>query len=286
MGRMSTAYWQPVRSAEMRVPTDRPLADLTAELTTMLGSPDPVERDEFAYPILATWISEGVYDDLLAGLGDGMAAGLTQGLGESGTDSVFRRSFSVLVLAECIERDNAASRLPASQLLEWGDRVSGWLVREEDVRGYVPGKGWAHAVAHGADAIGVLAESPHVGLNELTVLLDVLADRVVAPAAAYAHGEPDRLALATMRVLRRRVVPMKIVEPWLARIREAAIPGQDPGVDPFAARANPEAFLRALHLQVALAPEPVDVRADLLLELVSALKATNPAYLGPQVTGQ
>jgi hypothetical protein len=103
---MSTAYWQRVRSAEMRVPTDRPLSDLTAELTTMLGSVDPVERDEIAYPILATWISEGVYDDLLAGLGDGMTAGLTQGLGESGTDSVFRRSFSALVLAECVERDN------------------------------------------------------------------------------------------------------------------------------------------------------------------------------------
>ncbi|HET7071711.1 MAG TPA: DUF2785 domain-containing protein, partial [Nocardioides sp.] len=103
---MSTAYWQQVRSAEMKVPTDRPLADLTAELTTLLGSTDPVDRDEIAYPILATWISEGVYDDLLAGLGDGMAAGLTQGLGEADTDSVFRRSFSALVLAECIRRDN------------------------------------------------------------------------------------------------------------------------------------------------------------------------------------
>ena len=81
--RMSTAYWNQVRSAEMTVPTDRSLPDLTAELTTMLGSTDPVERDEIAYPILATWISEGVYDDLLAGLGDGMAAGLVRGLGES-----------------------------------------------------------------------------------------------------------------------------------------------------------------------------------------------------------
>ena len=87
---MSTTYWNRVRSDEMAVPTDRPLPDLTAELTTMLGSVDPVERDEIAYPILATWVSGGVYDDLLAGLGDGMAAGLTQGLGEVGTPSVFR----------------------------------------------------------------------------------------------------------------------------------------------------------------------------------------------------
>lgn len=278
---MSTAYWQQVRSAEMKVPTDRPLADLTAELTTMLGSTDPVERDEFAYPILATWISEGVYDDLLAGLGDGMAAGLIQGLGDEDTDSVFRRSFSVLVLAECIERDTTASRLPASKILEWGDRVTGWLVRERDVRGYVPGKGWAHAVAHGADAIAVLADSPHFGLNELTVLLDVVADRVVAPTRdPLTHGEPDRLARATMRVLRRRLVPMKIVEPWLARLTAAATPDHTTEGDPYAVSGTPEAFLRALHLQVALAAEPVDVRADLLLDLVSALKTTNAAYLG------
>jgi hypothetical protein len=280
MGGMSTAYWQQVRSAEMAVPTDRPLVDLTAELTGMLGSTDPVERDEIAYPILATWISEGVYDDLLAGLGDGMAAGLTQGLGETGTDSVFRRTFSVLVLAECIERDNAESRLPAGKILEWGDRVTGWLVRERDVRGFVPGKGWAHAVAHGADAIGVLAGSPHLGLNELTVLIDVVADRVVLETPVpLSSGEHDRLAAATMSILRRRLVPLRIIEPWLARLTAAATVTGAPGLDPYLTTGNPEAFLRALHLQVALAPEPIDVRADLLLELVAALRTTNATYL-------
>jgi Protein of unknown function (DUF2785) len=277
---MSTAYWQQVRSAEMKVPTDRPLADLTAELTTLLGSTDPVERDEIAYPILATWISEGVYDDLLAGLGDGMAAGLIQGLGESGTDSVFRRSFSALVLAECIERDNAEGRLPAAKILEWGDRVSGWLVRERDVRGYVPDQGWAHAVAHGADAIRVLADSPHLGLNELTVLLDVVADRVIEQTPApLSSGEHDRLAMATMGILRRRLVPLRIIEPWLARVTAAATIDGPVERDPYLTTGNPEAFLRALHIQVALAPEPIDVRADLLLELVAALRATNATYL-------
>ena len=43
--------------------------------------------------------------------------------------------------------------------------------------------------------------------------------------------------------------------------------------DPYLTTGNPEAFLRALHLQVALAPEPTDVRADLLLVLVDALRS-------------
>ena len=280
---MSTAYWNRVRSAEMRVPEDRPLPDLTAELTTMLGSTDPVERDEIAYPILTAWIGEGVYDDLLAGLGDGMAAGLTQGLGEAGTDSVFRRSFSALVLAECVARDNELSLLPQTRLLEWGDRVSGWLVREQDVRGFVPGKGWAHAVAHGADAIGTLAGSAHFRLPELTVLLDVLADRVLLPTPIpLSSGEPDRLAAATMAVFRRRLVPLRMIEPWLARVTAAATTATRDGEDPYLTTGNPEAFLRALHLQVAFAPEPIDVRADLLLELVASLRTSNQTYLKPR----
>ena len=45
--------------------------------------------------------------------------------------------------------------------------------------------------------VGVLAESPHFGLNELTVLLDVIADRVLLETPApLTSGEPDRLALA------------------------------------------------------------------------------------------
>jgi hypothetical protein len=280
MGRMSTAYWDQVRSAEMAVPTDRPLADLTAELTTMLGSTDPVERDETAYAILATWVSEGVYDDLLAGLGDGMAMGLLRGLGESGTESVFRRSFSALVLAECIRRDNTMSLLPSDKILEWGDKVTGWLVRERDVRGFVPDQGWAHAVAHGADAVGVLAESPRFGLNELTVLLDVIADRVLEPTPTpLSAGEPDRLARATMSLLRRRLVPLRMIEPWLARLTAAASAEVPVGQDPFLTTGNPEAFLRALHLQIALAPEPIGIRADLLLDVVDALRASNAAYL-------
>jgi hypothetical protein len=128
--------------------------------------------------------------------------------------------------------------------------------------------------------VGVLADSPHFGLNELTVLLDVIADRVLLESPApLTSGEPDRLARATMSVLRRRLVPLRIIEPWLARITAAATGSGAPDRDPYLVTANPEAFLRSLHIQVAFAPEPIDVRADLLLELVGALRTTNAAYL-------
>ena len=77
---MSSAFWEQVVADGLPVPPDRPLDELTAELTTMLGDPDPGVRDGDRLPTLTTWIRAGVYDDLLPGLGDGMCAGLDVGL--------------------------------------------------------------------------------------------------------------------------------------------------------------------------------------------------------------
>jgi hypothetical protein len=279
---MSLGYWDQVQAAGFEVPSDRPLDDLTAELTTMLGSTQPEVRDGTAYPALTTWIERGVYDDLLAGLGDGMVAGLSVGLGDSGTDTVFRRSFSALVLAECLERDNEQHLLTGGKVLDWGDRIAVWFLTEADSRGFVPGKGWAHAVAHGADAIAALGESPHLAGAEHAVLLDVLAERLLQQPAddPLAAGEPDRIAAAALRILRRNTLGTDVLEPWVHRIGAAGNPFRGPvDHDPFAPSAAAQAFLRALFVHLSLAPDPPMVRPDLLLVVIEALRATNAPYL-------
>lgn len=280
---MESAFWERVVAEGHKVPEGRSLADLTSELTTMLGATDPNERDGIAYPTLSTWVSEGVYDELLEGLGDGMAAGLTVGLGQSGTDSVFRRSFSVRVLADCVMRDGQAHLVPSDTVLRWGDRIASWFVRENDLRGFVPGKGWAHTMAHGADAIGALARSEAMERLELTVLLDVLADRLLLPNDHHlVHGEPDRLALATMRILRRNAIGLEVLEPWIARLAQHARPTfgkTDNSRDPYLVNGNVHAFLRALHFQLALASNPPACRPDLLLTVIDQLKQVSAGYL-------
>jgi hypothetical protein len=283
---MSLTFWERVRANGLKVPEDRPLSELTTELTAMLGDPNPAVRDGIAYPTLDTWIVQGVYDDLLEGLGDGMAAGLTVGLGEDGTDTVFRRSFSVLVLAECIRRDNQQHRVPARAMVTWGDRIASWFIRERDLRGFVKHKGWAHSVAHGADAIGELAMSEAMGRLELTVLLDVIADRLLLPTQYHlVHGEPDRLALATMRVLSRDLVGIDVIEPWLARLGQGARAHGLSEEDPYLIAGNTQSFLRALHLQLALAPNPPATRPDVLLAVIERLRESNPEYLSNSAAG-
>ncbi|KRF15326.1 hypothetical protein ASG90_11470 [Nocardioides sp. Soil797] len=270
---MPASIWERVLANDLQVPPDQPLDELTTELTIMLGSADPQRRDATAFRVLAAWIGRGVYDDLLIGLGDGMVTGLTIGLGETGTDSVFRRSWSARVLAGCLERNLEIGVVTPDKVLEWGDRLTGWFVREADLRGTVEGKGWAHAIAHGADAIGSLARSPGLGLNELTVLLDVFADRVLAPTEQHlVHGEPDRLALSTMAILRRDVVPIGVLDPWVRRIGAGAGRPDETATD-----FNAQAFLRSLHLQLTLGRRHPGVRADLVLALVDTLRGLDAA---------
>jgi hypothetical protein len=279
---MSGSYWESVQSTGLAVPSDRPLDELTAELTRMLGDPDPELRETIAVPTLVTWIRRGVYDDLLAGLGDGMAAGLRVGLdaAHAGDDTVFRRSWSAVVLATCMERDNGRPLVPGGKVLEWGDRIATWYVRERDLRGFVPGKGWAHAAAYGADAIAALARSRHFGMTELTVLLDVIADRVLSPdTPPLTHGEPDRIAHAVMEILRRDRVPLNVLEPWVVRLERGARAKPAPGRDPYRATGNAQAVLRALYLQLTISPRHPAVRPDLLLALVASLRRVHPYFL-------
>lgn len=277
---MAITDWERVIAEGVRVPAGLSLGDLTADLTRMLGDPDPHIRDAVAFPTIATWISEGIYDDLLSALGDGMCTGLRVGLGESETDTVFRRSFSALVLAECIDRDNQANVLSDHTILSWGDQLTTWLTRENDLRGFVVAKGYAHAIAHGGDALAALSRSPKIGRMELLVLLDVIADRLLTPTKQFfVCAEEDRLAHAVVNILNRDLLELEVLEPWLARLANGAYMSGNANRNPFLVSGNVQKSLRSLHMQLSLGRNRPAVRADLLLTLSDHLRRTNAGFL-------
>ena len=40
------------------------------------------------------------------------------------------------------------------------NKVIHYMMEEKDTRGFIEGKGWAHAVAHGVDALDALTKDP------------------------------------------------------------------------------------------------------------------------------
>jgi hypothetical protein len=291
--RVRLSYWERVVADGYRVPHGAALDDLTTDLVKMLGDGDPRVRDDIAYSVLSTWVSEGVYDELLAGLGDGLVLGLRVGLGEDGSDTVFRRSFSAVGLAAVIARDNAVHTLHPTTVLTWADRSVAWLLAERDLRGWVPERGWVHAVAHGADLLGTLAASRYLGSEELRVLLDVIAERLLIPTEhRFAAGEEDRLAFATMSLLHRDLVSVDELESWLDRVAALWADPVTPGERESATRTNAVAYARALHLQLLLGVTGTPVqdsmaipavnpgcRPDLLIALQRSLRSSAPLVL-------
>ena len=293
LDRIDRPFWDEVVRSDFEVPAGHDLSDLAVELVHLLGSPDPYDRDKLALPTLATWVHRGVFDDLLPGLGDGMCDLLQIGLGERNTDSLFGRTFAVLVVAAVVERDNVALLLHPDAVRRWTDRVLAWWVAERDLRGHVPGKGWGNAVGHGADFVVAVARSRHLRGEELGVLLDAVGDRLAATARHLVNGEEDRLAYAAMTVLHREQVPADLLADWLSQLTKLAERGH---TDP--ARANTVRFLRALFVQLAAGVRAMPWHADpqhyaqrprtrdaLLGEVLGALRAFDPGYLAKAAEG-
>lgn len=275
------SWWETVEQQGMTPPPGRSLSALSAELGALLGDPDPRTR-RTAYRVLATWVGDGVYDHLLERLGTGVSRLLTDGLGEVATDSVFGRSQAALVLAEIIRRDNEAHLLTARTMRGWGESLAEWYLAERDLRGFVTGRGWARPLAHGADAIGQLADSRHLGRLGLIYLLDLLAERLLLPTGEFlVAGETDRMAAAAMAVVRRRVVDRASLEEWVARLAARSQPRVNGEFHPYLVAHNVQAFLRALYLQLALSPDRSRVGSDLQIALVGHLRETNARYLPP-----
>ena len=259
---MDRSFWRVIANDENALPQGEWVAELTPELLGWLGSTDPELRDEFAYRILAAWIERGQYgNEQLRTMAKQMTANLEAGLGEHGTDSVYLRTYSVLVLMEIVAFDNAHPFLDQADLDGFLEAALGYLLRERDLRSWVPGPGWANAIGHSADLLMMLARSPHLGATELQRILDVIADRLLTPSpVVFVHHEDERLAYATLNVLRRNLVDRSWLVAWLDRF--TAAPGQDSWRSAYAseaesaARANVTAFLRSLYFQLILTESP------------------------------
>jgi hypothetical protein len=177
---------------------------LALEVFDHLGSPDPELRDELGLTALGTWIvdhgrlSPAELQELRRrALGD---RGIRFHLGASGDDTVFRRSFSLLVLAIVLVADKQRRFLDAGDWLEIADGLVSYCHGERDVRGFVPGHGWAHAVAHAADVADECATSRFSRPEVCERLLSAF-DVLVARADDVFQAEEDErigIALAAM----------------------------------------------------------------------------------------
>jgi len=216
-------FWERLRDKRQEVPADSSRSLLLAELSSHLGDPDPRWRDEVAFTLLGRWIyRQGLNDDERRQLLKDSLLQLSKGLGRKGDNSVFLRSFSALILCYLVERDLIHPFLRPADLRRILASALHAMGGEQDLRGFVPNKGWAHAMAHLADLLDALAKSPHVSRQDLQRILRAIAKKLCTPSSTIlGYGEPTRLARAVNTLLDRNLVPASFVRSWVVAFSRA-----------------------------------------------------------------
>ena len=249
---MDKNFWQEIMINEYEIPEGHSLDELTTEIFSYLSSIDPDLRDDIGYIVYANWLEKGKYtQDEIAKHIHTLLGNLEIGIGETETDNVFLRSFSVLFLAEIIHNDNKASQISKNPIQEILEKGLAYLQSEKDPRGYVETKGWAHALAHTADLMRVLAENEHTGLVEHKQILNGIVERLVTASDwVYIHGEDDRLSAAVLSILRQDMLPTSTIKEWAELFTTKNWKGAWTKEESTRAFFNVRNFLRSLYLQV------------------------------------
>jgi len=184
-----------------------------------------------------------------------LCANLEVGIGEAEADSVFLRAFSVLALALIVYYDNKKTFLKSEEITTILDAGLHYLAAEKDPRGYVLVKGWAHALAHTADLLLVLAENHNTDAGQLLRILNGIRKKLTHTTTwVYVHGEDDRLSAAALVIFQRGLLRIEDIQEWLSSFTENW-KGAWADEERTSAFFNVRNFLRSLYLQVTTEEE-------------------------------
>jgi hypothetical protein len=215
-------FWENLRAQHFKLPAGAPAAALTRETLAFIPLTDARLRDEIGYEAFAAWVyrDQLLTSAQLESLQPALMSSAGAGLGESEGDGVFGRSFALLDLSVLAAADLKRPFLSSAAHAELLDLALESLTRERDLRGYVPGKGWAHATAHAADLLKFLARSPQLRPADAPRIVNGIAGRLRSAQQVFVWGEDARLAEALLALAVRTDVPLGAFTAWIERLQQ------------------------------------------------------------------
>ncbi len=275
---MDKDFWNSIAKNDYQIPEGYTLENLTDILFSYLGSTDPDLRDDIAYIVYANWLEQEKYSkEAIKSHVDKLLSNLDKGIGETESDTVFLRAFSILLLAEIVHNDNKKQLLDKSQIKMILEKGLWYLDHEKDPRGYIPEKGWAHTLAHTADLMMVLARNRYIDGTDLWRMLATISNKIVRSTNhVYINGEDERLANAVIEILRRDLISLNQLEIWTRSFREPDGKNwKDAYLDEGRSRAyqNTRNLLRSIYLALVAQQEDFPAREELIELFFNTLTA-------------
>jgi hypothetical protein len=251
---MDKEFWVSVAKNDYAIPAGHTLNELRETLFGYLGSTDPELRDDIAYVVYANWLKREMFSkaEVHAHVNE-LISNLDKGIGDKESDTIFLRTFSVLLLAEIVHNDNKKPLLEKDQIEIILEKGLWYLDAEKDSRGYIPVKGWAHALAHTADLILVLGKNRNTVKDDLENILLGIANKLIHSTNwVYIHGEDDRLVNAVTMILQRNLVTIEFLKSWLKSFTEPEKSWNGAYMDEGQVKAfhNSRNFLRSLFVNI------------------------------------
>lgn len=273
---MDKEFWVAIARNDYAIPEGHTLENLTNILFSYLGSSDPELRDDIAYVVYANWLKQQRYpSEVIRAHVDQLLSNLEKGIGETSSDTVFLRTFSVLLLAEIVHNDNKKPLLESAQVKTILEKGIWYMTAEKDARGHVPVKGWAHALAHTADLMLVLARNRYIDAADLWSMLSTISNQIVhSTSHIYIQGEDERLANAVIEVIRRDAVSLNQLEAWaktFSRPDGKDWKGAYVEEDRNRAYQNTRNVLRSLYLAIISQPDEFPDREAIARVLLNTL---------------
>jgi len=246
-------YLKKIKENDFLLTKDIDLEEITEKMLEFIGTTDPVLRDELIYVTFYNWIvgDKVIYSDQKLREIAKIAIDnqhLLYKLGDKETDSVFTRAFSALLCALIIHVDRERHYLTEVQFHQIKEALFKYLKEEKDIRGFVPVKGWAHSVAHGADAIEELIYYDYLSEDDLCKLLDIVRDKMITNDSAYICQEDERMVNPVVAVFKQKIMSESKIFTWLDSFND--IENDCDFVEDRFAIHNIKIFLKSLYFKV------------------------------------
>jgi len=232
---------------------------LIQSMLAHIGSVDSELRDGLIYGSFYTMILEQNLLDY-AILSDTLDYCLTvllcEGIGEDNSDSVFTRTFTLLLIALILAKDNEADFIEVHKIDELTNRFSTYLLTEKDVRGYIPVKGWAHSVAHASDAVDELVKSPKFKKSSFMDILRPLWNMMLQTNYAFIHDEDERLLVPIFTMLKQGLQQQEVIALLNETMVTLAAQKEQLDVQHYRiVRFNWKTLLKSFYIQTADSPQ-------------------------------
>ena len=167
---------------------------------------------------------------------------------EKEEDAVFKRTFSVLIVALIINEHRKENFLSEKALYGVKDKLIEYMINESDVRGYVEVKGWAHSTAHTADALDELVQCICFNKNDLIDILNSIKAKVYIGYYVYVDEESERMVTVVESSFNRKILSDSEIIKWIQEFKLENPKGRY--IDNFHLKVNIKGFLRSLYFRL------------------------------------